>query len=125
MFIPKGSHMIPNVWHLNRDPEIYGADAAHLNPARFLDEGGEVISLAPETKEEGHVTYGFGRRICVGKHVANNSLFIYFATMLWACTIIPGKEENGKVIPIDVDGCIEDGLVVWVPLRIPQSLGLD
>ena len=117
MFIPKGSMMIANVWHLNRDPEIYGADAAHFNPARFMDGSGEVKSCAPETKEEGHVTYGFGRRVCVGKHVANNSLFIDFAMMLWACTIEPGKDEKGNVIPIDVDGCIEDGLVVWVFLR--------
>lgn len=117
MFIPKGSMMIANVWHLNRDPEIYGADAAHFNPARFLNASGEVISCAPETKEEGHVTYGFGRRGCVGKHVANNSLFIDFAMMLWACTIEPGKDVNGKIAPIDVDGCIEDGLVVWVFLR--------
>ena len=117
MFIPKGSMMIANVWHLNRDPEIYGADAAHFNPARFMDGSGEVKSCAPETKEEGHVTYGFGRRVCVGKHVANNSLFIDFAMMLWACTIEPGKDEKGNVIPIDVDGCVEDGLVVWVFLR--------
>jgi hypothetical protein len=110
--------MIAHVWHLNRDPEVYGADAAHFNPARFMDASGEVVkSCAPETKEEGHFTYGFGRRVCVGKHVANNSLFIDFAMMLWACTIEPGKDEKGNVIPIDVDGCIEDGLVVWVFLR--------
>jgi hypothetical protein len=114
MFIPKGSIMIANVWNLNRDTEIYGADAAQFNPARFLNTKGEVTSCAPETKEEGHVTYGFGRRVCVGKHVANNSLFIDFAMMLWACRIEPGKDESGNVIPIDVDGCIEDGLVVWV-----------
>ncbi len=35
MVIPKSTIMMTNVWHLNRDPEIYGADAAHLNPARF------------------------------------------------------------------------------------------
>src|SRR6267154_207906 len=114
MFIPKGSIMIANVWNLNRDPEIYGADAAQFNPGRFLNTKGEVTSCAPETKEEGHVTYGFGRRVCVGKHVANNSLFFDFAMMLWACRIEPGKDERGNVIPIDVDGCIEDGLVVWV-----------
>ena len=112
MFIPKGSIVMANVWHLNRDPKIYGADAAHFNPARFLNNNGDIISRAPETKEEGHVTYGFGRRVCVGKHVANNSLFIDIAMMLWACTIEPAKDENGHVIPIDVDGCIEDGLVV-------------
>ncbi|KAH9965224.1 cytochrome P450 [Russula dissimulans] len=122
MFIPKGSIMMANVWHLNRDPEIYGEDAAHFNPARFLDTNGEVISCAPETKEEGHVTYGFGRRVCVAKHVANNSLFIDLAMMLWACKIEPGKDENGKVIPIDVDGCIEDGLVVRpIPFKVDIS----
>jgi hypothetical protein len=80
-----------------------------------------LISLAPEMKEEGHVTYGFGRRVCVGKHVANNSFFIEFAMMLWACNIESGKDENWNVIPIDVDGCIEDGLVAWVALRIPPE----
>ena len=112
MFIPKGSTMMVNVWYLNRDPKIYGADAAHFNPARFLDKNGDVTSFAPESKEEGHVTYGFGRRVCVGKHVANNSLFIYMTMVLWACTIEPAKDKNGHVIPIDVDGCVEDGLVV-------------
>jgi len=117
MFIPKGSIMMANVWHLNRDPEIYGEDAFDFNPARFLDANGNVKSCAPETKEEGHVTYGFGRRICVGKHVANNSLFIYPAMMLWACNIKHARDENGEIIPIDVDGCVEDGVVVWVPLH--------
>ena len=37
--------------------------------------------------------------------------------MLWACTIEPGKDESGKVIPIDGDGCIDDGLLMWVFLR--------
>ena len=117
MFIPKGSMVIANVWQLNHDPEIYGADVAHFNPARFLDASGEVMSCAPETKEDGHFSYGFGRRVCLGKHVANNSLFIDFAMMLWACTIEPGKDESGKVIPIDGDGCIDDGLLMWVFLR--------
>jgi len=67
----------------------------------------------------------------VGKHVANNSLFIDLAMMLWACKIEPGKDENGKVIPIDVDGCIEDGLVVRpipfkanISARFPEALAL-
>jgi len=107
MFIPKGTMVIANVWHLNHDPELYGADVDHFNPARFLD-----TPCPPETKEEGHVTYGFGRRVCVGKHVANNSLLIDIAVTLWACNIEPAKDAHGNVIPIDVDGCVEDGVVV-------------
>ncbi|KAH9049792.1 cytochrome P450 [Lactarius deliciosus] len=131
MFIPKGTIVMANVWHLNRDPEIYGADAADFNPARFLDANGDVAPCPPETKEEGHVTYGFGRRVCVGKHVANNSLFIDIAMMLWACNIKPGKDEHGNVISIDVNGSVEDGLVVRpVPFkadirpRFPEAVGL-
>ena len=112
MFIPKGTVCIANVWHLNRDPEIYGEDAAHFNPARHLDADGEVSPGPPDTKEESHVTYGFGRRLCVGRHVANNSLFIDIAVLLWALKIERKKDAAGKLLPLDVDGFVEDGLVV-------------
>ncbi|CAA7268211.1 unnamed protein product [Cyclocybe aegerita] len=111
-FIPKHSIVIANVWHLNRDPEIYGPDAHHFNPARHLDANGQLGNAPPDTKEESHVTYGFGRRICVGRHVANNSLFIDIAIMLWAMNIERGTDKYGMPTPLDVDGCIEDGLVV-------------
>ncbi|KAH8993711.1 cytochrome P450 [Lactarius akahatsu] len=113
MFIPQGTVMIANIWHLNRDPTTYGADVAHFNP------------------EEGHISYGFGRRVYPGKHVANNSLFIDIAMMLWACNIEAGKDEHGNVIPIDVDGWVEDGLLIHpVPFvadispRFPEAVAL-
>ncbi|KAF8546953.1 cytochrome P450, partial [Imleria badia] len=109
-FIPAGTIVITNVWHLNRDPEIYGADAVHFNPARHLDGKGQVSPGPIDSKEEGHFTYGFGRRICVGRHVANNSLFIDIAMVLWAMNIEPATDARGKPLPIDVDGCVEDGL---------------
>jgi cytochrome P450 len=112
MFIPKGTVCIANVWHLNRDPEIYGEDAAHFNPARHLDADGNIAPGPPDTKEESHVTYGFGRRLCVGRHVANNSLFIDIAILLWATKMERKKDASGRLLPLDVDGCVEDGLVV-------------
>jgi cytochrome P450 len=112
MFIPKNTICIANVWHLNRDPEIYGEDAGHFNPARHLDANGEIAPGPPDTKEESHVTYGFGRRLCVGRHVANNSLFIDIAVLLWACNIQRKKDSSGRLLPLDVDGFVEDGLVV-------------
>ncbi|KZV60974.1 cytochrome P450 [Peniophora sp. CONT] len=114
-FIPKGTIVIANVWELNRDPEIYGSDAHHFNPARHIDEKGEVMAGPADTKEESHFTFGFGRRICVGRHVANNSLFIDIAICLWAFSLV---KEKGK--ELDVDGFVEDGLVVR-----PQPFGVD
>ncbi|KAG7060864.1 cytochrome P450 [Colletotrichum scovillei] len=112
-FIPKGSLLIPNVWAMNRDPQTYGPDAHHFNPARFLDpKTGQLKPLAAETKEQGHVTFGFGRRLCVGRQIANEDLFITIATVLWAMKIEPKVGYDGLSVPIDVDGCVDDGVVV-------------
>ncbi|THU99260.1 cytochrome P450, partial [Dendrothele bispora CBS 962.96] len=102
-FIPKGTLVIFNVWAMNRDPELYGEDYDAFRPERFLDEtllktSGEykLKPVHPATKGEGHVTYGFGRRICVGRYVANNTLFIDIAHLLWALALnkAPGEVYN-------------------------------
>jgi len=47
---------------MNNDETIYGPDAKDFNPRRYLDDKGELRAPIPDTKDEGHVTYGFGRR---------------------------------------------------------------
>ena len=42
MFIPKGTICMPNVWHMNRDPEIFGGNTEHFDPARYLDAHEEL-----------------------------------------------------------------------------------
>ncbi|EIN11994.1 cytochrome P450 [Punctularia strigosozonata HHB-11173 SS5] len=113
-FIPKGSIIIANVWGMNRDPDVYGPDAAEFRPERHLTEDGKVVRI-PHTKEEGHVTYGFGRRICAGVGVANDSLFIDIATILWACRIGPGKGADGKPVYVDPAGILNTGLELRPP----------
>jgi len=93
---------------MNRDPRIFGDDVDDFRPDRFLDESGQLKPCDPDTQQEGHATYGFGRRICVGRHVANNSLYIDIASLLWASWIenVPGAPMPDKVSLLD------DGLVV-------------
>ncbi|KAJ3976635.1 cytochrome P450 [Lentinula raphanica] len=88
--IPKDTIVIANIWSINRDKEIYGPDADEFRPERFLrqSERGLGFELRPEFEnEDGHHTYGFGRRICVGRHLADNALFIDICTILWALRI--------------------------------------
>ncbi|KAJ3847214.1 cytochrome P450 [Lentinula lateritia] len=110
-FIPKGTICIANVWSLNRDIEVYGPDASDFNPRRFLDNNGQLKPAVADTKE-GHVSYGFGRRLCIGRHVANNSLFIDIACLLWAVSIGPVHDSRGKAIMPVESQSINDGLVV-------------
>ena len=116
MFIPKGTICIPNAWHMNRDPEVYGVNAADFDPARHLDASGQITSKSSGTKDDGHVSYGFGRRVCVGRHVADNSIFINIAVMLWASKIERKKDASGQLVPLDVDGFVDEGLVLSVGL---------
>ncbi|KAJ3985977.1 cytochrome P450 [Lentinula detonsa] len=95
-FLPKDTICYANVWSLHLEKEIYGDDAEHFNPGRFLDDTGKLVSSIADTKDEGHFTYGFGKRICVGRHVANNSLFIHIAYLLWAFNITARVDADGK-----------------------------
>ncbi|VDC01482.1 unnamed protein product [Peniophora sp. CBMAI 1063] len=125
-FIPKGSIIIANVWEMNRDPEVFGRDCDRFNPARYLDEKDQGLLDPPGTKDDGHFTYGFGRRVCVGKHVANNSLFIEIATCLWAFSF---TNVDGQTI--DVNAFRDEGVVVHpepfqldIKPRFPEALAL-
>ena len=112
MFIPRGTICLANVWHMNRDPEVYGENSGHFDPARYLDATGDTAPTQWDTKDEGHVSYGFGRRQCVGMHLANNSLFINIAIMLWATKIERRKDGSGRLLPLDVDGFVDHGVVM-------------
>ncbi|KAJ7810241.1 cytochrome P450, partial [Mycena olivaceomarginata] len=56
--------------------------------------------------------FGFGRRICVGLSVANQSLFIDMAYLVWALNIRKAKDSDGNPITPSRTDEIEDGLVV-------------
>jgi cytochrome P450 len=106
MFIPKGTICIPNLWHMNRDPELFGKNTEHFDPTRHLDASGDI---AP-SMSDGHFSYGFGRRICVGRHMADNSLFLSMAVLLWATKIERKKDASGRLLPLDLDGWLDVGL---------------
>lgn len=65
---------------LNFDPNEFGRNAAESDPARYLDEKGQV-KTPMGGRAEGHASLGFGRR---EKHVAEGTLAIDFADLLWA-----------------------------------------
>jgi cytochrome P450 len=69
-----------------------------------LDATGDIAPGSSDAKEDGHVSYGFGRRLCIGRHVANNSFFINIAVLLWVTKIERKKDALGQLLPLDVDG---------------------
>ncbi|KAJ8523218.1 hypothetical protein ONZ45_g349 [Pleurotus djamor] len=110
-FLPKGSFCFVNTWGLNHDPDIYGSDADTFNPGRFLDSTwSDNDSFPAGAKEEGHVAFGFGRRVCVGRHVANNAMFIQVASILWALRVLPGSDDLANSTLPDPNATTDRGI---------------
>lgn len=54
--IPKGSVIVPNLWSVHRDPNIW-EKPDEFQPSRFLDENGQLI------KKESFIPFGMGKII--------------------------------------------------------------
>jgi len=97
MYIPKGTICISNLWHCNHDRAVFGEDADKFKPERHIDNNGELISGPFETNQAGHVSFGFGRRICVGKDLVLESLFIDTVRILWATKWSAPRTKMGRM----------------------------
>ena len=113
MFIPKGTLVLTNLWNCNHESSSHGDDAKSFRPERFLDANEEAIPGPAETHEDGHSTYGFGRRARAGKLLANDALFIYVATPLWAANFERACDQDGKEAPIDTEKVVDTGMVLY------------
>ncbi|KAI9443604.1 cytochrome P450 [Lactarius indigo] len=106
LFIPKGTICLQNMRTLNFDPEVFGSNAMDFDPSRYLDEKGQVKTLMVG-REEGHMSFGFGRRECPGKFVAEWTLGIDIATLLWAMRFERPEGAQGK---LDVRTVVHTGI---------------
>lgn len=95
--VPQGTIVFPNLPALSRDAAVYGADAESFRPERFLQDDLHANASAahPDFRRRDHFHYGFGRRLCQGIFVAEASLWIVIARVLWAFEIgeVPGEPK--------------------------------
>ncbi|KAJ7881743.1 cytochrome P450 [Mycena olivaceomarginata] len=91
MLIPKGAVILANVRGMALDESVY-SNPLSFHPERFLAK--------PAGTGEPHLNqvFGFGRRICTGQYVADNSLWIAIASVLATCTITNVLDESGQII---------------------------
>ena len=101
----QGQICLPNMWVINSETDVFGHDAAQFNPARYLNEDSVKIL---DGRTEGHTSFGFGRRICPGRYVAENTLAIDFATLLWAMQF---ERPDGVQAELDVRTVVMGGAI--------------
>ncbi|GLB41889.1 putative cytochrome p450 [Lyophyllum shimeji] len=95
MLIPRGSTVIANVRGMTLDESV-DKDPFNFDPTRFLPQPagrGEPYPIGP---------FGFGRRICPGRHLAEDSVWIAIATIMATISISRVIGKDGKEIIPDV-----------------------
>ncbi|KAK5211277.1 hypothetical protein LTR47_008000 [Exophiala xenobiotica] len=102
--IPKGAGVLNNVWAIHMDPKRH-PDPRTFEPSRYADDLQSLSDSAtnPDGTKRDQFTFGAGRRICQGIHVAERSLFLGMSRILWAFDIKPAKDSVGRDILPDPD----------------------
>ncbi|KAH8799625.1 cytochrome P450 [Flagelloscypha sp. PMI_526] len=93
-FIPKNTILIPNVWGFTHDSRLY-PDPESFQPKRFL---GPSPQLDP-----GECVFGFGRRVCAGRLLAESTLFSVVSRTLSTMSIQKKIGADGKPITPKVE----------------------
>ncbi|KAI0772489.1 cytochrome P450 [Trametes elegans] len=96
--IEKGSYVMVNIWAILHDEKRYH-DPFTFNPDRFLKGG----ALDPTVFDPEEVAFGFGRRICPGRYMAYDGMWITVASVLACFEIGTAMDESGREIKLRED----------------------
>jgi len=94
-YIPKGTVVIGNGWSILHDPKVFD-NPMEFQPERYLKDG----QLNPDVRDPNSAAFGFGRRICPGRYLSDNSLYLIVSCLLAVYDIDPGVDHQGNSIKL-------------------------
>jgi len=111
-FIPKGAVVIGNTWAILHDPVLY-PEPDDFKPERFLNPDGSLrddpILASP---------FGYGRRICPGRHFVDTTLFIVVASLFSVFNVERGRDSKDGPLSYTFTG----GALTSHPNSFPCSI---
>jgi len=82
--------VLANAWGIRRDEAVFGRDVDEFIPERWLERSstkGEDWNSGSVRRELPSPFFGYGRRMCTGRLLAEDGLWIVVARLLWAFDI--------------------------------------
>ncbi|KAK3335186.1 cytochrome P450 [Cercophora scortea] len=121
MLIPKNAGVVNNVWGIHMDPKRH-PEPRRFNPDRYMDDHQSLADAAanPDGTKRDQFTFGAGRRICPGIHVAERSLFLGISRILWGFNIEPARDAQGNPIIPDQEKLTQG--FVCMPEEFPAKI---
>ncbi|KAK0194040.1 cytochrome P450 [Armillaria mellea] len=89
--IPGGATVIGNTWAILHDEKAY-PNPLVFDPERFMEKEGQQLPPDPTS------AFGFGRRICPGRHLASNTAWIAIASIASALSLSKAVDSDGHII---------------------------
>ncbi|KAJ6452419.1 cytochrome P450 [Mycena sanguinolenta] len=117
--IPAGSTVVPNIWAILHDPELY-PDPFTFDPERFVRGSGASTlrrSTRPGQPDPNAYIWGFGRRRCPGIQFAEPALLLNMACILHSFTITP---ESSETVALEFTTGITSHIKPFVVRFIPR-----
>jgi len=92
------SVVIANQWAMLNDERDY-PESHIFKPERFLKNG----QLDSSVKDPMDIAFGFGRRICLGKHLAHSIVTLTASSVLSTFDLVKKVDENGREIEPEME----------------------
>jgi hypothetical protein len=104
------------------DPER-NPNPRQYNPTRFINDSQTEFQSAtnPDENQRQNWIFGNGRRMCQGMHIAERSLFLAVARIVWAFNIKKPIGLDGKPIEADIEDLVGGTTVQPNDFRIDMT----
>ncbi|KAJ7510537.1 cytochrome P450 [Mycena galericulata] len=92
--IPRGTTCLANIWAMLHDPVHY-PEPSKFNPDRYIDS---VSNRARNINSNPEIAFGFGRRMCPGRFLALDTIWIVIASTLYSYRLGKALDMHGQEI---------------------------
>ncbi|KAH6908262.1 cytochrome P450 [Coprinopsis sp. MPI-PUGE-AT-0042] len=90
MRIPAGTMVMPNGWAVMHDPKNFD-DPFEFKPERYLKSNGQIDSAVLDHHS---TSFGYGRRVCPGRYLSDDTLTSMTAAFLTCFNIKPAEGQK-------------------------------
>ncbi|HEV2293942.1 MAG TPA: cytochrome P450 [Tepidisphaeraceae bacterium] len=121
LVIPKGTHILLDVWHANRHEDHWGVAVTGHPAIAFVPERWEKLKANDRASSPLHFGFGHGPRFCPGKSLGQMEVALVvgaFVKLFRFTAATPGSEARAGVSTKPADGVLVD-----LMLRDPDRIG--
>jgi|GEM_PF-382228 len=119
LHIPKGTHILLDVWHANRHEDHWGVARTGHAAGEFVPERWADLAQCPHAKELLHFGFGHGPRFCPGKHLGQLEVALVVGAVVKLFRFSAVSPENTAKAGVSTKP--DDGVLVELHRREERS----